>query len=114
MIDELYDRSVVFPRVLYFGDYDDKGFMIPEAVKDCLETWGSNVSWKRIGLTKEQVEKYDLPENPDRKGRYQWEALPDEGAEEIISSALLNLWTWRKWERFLRLRKRLSTHLKTQ
>ena len=36
----------------------------------------------------EQVSKYNLPENFEKPGQYQWEALEDDQAEEIIIQAL--------------------------
>lgn len=75
-------------RVLYFGDLDDAGFDIYEAGKRDIREWCvAPVEFIRCGLTGEQVEKYGIPENPDHPG-YQWEALSDEGAEEIIIASI--------------------------
>ena len=34
------------------------------------------------------MQKYGVPENPDKPGQYQWEALEDWQAQEIITGAL--------------------------
>lgn len=40
------------------------------------------------GLTVEQARRYGLPENFERPGQWQWEALSDAQAREIIQGAL--------------------------
>lgn len=73
--------------VLYFGDCDDWGREIPEnALKD-IELWSDfDFEFIPCGLTLEQAEAYGLPENIDKPDSYQWEALPDDKAREIITS----------------------------
>ena len=90
-------------RVLYFGDLDDKGLMIPESARRDVEAFLMRLvdmdpgvaprtkewlmfSWgfQRVGLTPDQARDYRVPENPERPGSYQWEAIPDAGAAEII------------------------------
>ena len=34
------------------------------------------------------MEKWKIPENPEKPGEYQWEALDDDAARKIILSAL--------------------------
>lgn len=81
-----YGKEVV---ILYFGDYDEKGLQIPEsAVNDILAWCRIDFELVRCGLTKEQAERFQLPENPARPDQYQWEALSDEQAEEIITEAV--------------------------
>ena len=84
-----------FVRVLYFGDYDKKGRKIPESAFRDVEIWAAEQgvpadgwSWEWIGLNKEHVSKYNLPENFEKPGEYQWESLDDPQAKEIITSAL--------------------------
>jgi hypothetical protein len=82
--------------VLYFGDCDKKGRQIPESAFKDIRKWAQvpfEVRW--CGLTPDQVEKYNLPENPERRGQYQWEALEDPQAAEIILSALDQVWSRR-------------------
>lgn len=47
----------------------------------------ANFSFIRCGLTREQVKQYKIPENFEHPG-YQWEALADQDAQEIIESSL--------------------------
>jgi hypothetical protein len=76
-------------QVLYFGDLDTKGGKIYEsAVRDVQEWCSEPIQVTRCGLTLEQVQKYDLPENFEKPGQYQWEALEDWQAREIIEAAL--------------------------
>ena len=74
---------------LYFGDADKKGLQIPKSAVNDVRKWcGIDFELVRCGLTREQAEKYKLPENPDRPGQYQWEALSDKKAGKIISKAV--------------------------
>jgi hypothetical protein len=68
-----YGAAVV---VLYFGDLDTGGEIIGDAVDRDTHKWcGVDYKFIRCGLTLEQVKKYSVPENPDKPGEYQWEAL---------------------------------------
>lgn len=102
-------------QILYFGDADSKGKQIPENAMKDVKIWikvqalhqkmkkeGKNeegvtleeiekpqFEWMWCGLTIEQAtKKYKLPKNPDKPKQYQWEALEDEDAAEIITNAL--------------------------
>lgn len=76
-------------QVLYFGDLDPAGQLIFETAERDINLW-SNLSIDFIwcGLTQDQVTQFGVPENPDIPGHYQWEALTDEQASQIISGAL--------------------------
>lgn len=79
--------------ILYFGDLDPKGKQIPNsAVADILPwsglTEGVNFEIVRCGLNPEHISKYAIPENPDKLGEYQWEALDDTSAREIIEEKI--------------------------
>lgn len=79
--------------ILYFGDADRKGDEIPEnALKD-IRTW-CKVDFKFIpcGLTREQAERLGVAENPEKPGEYQWEAVKDEDAKDMIISNLEEYW----------------------
>jgi hypothetical protein len=81
-----YCRPIV---VLYFGDLDEAGGNIAETVERDVRTWCSaHFKFVRCGLTLAQVQAYGVPENPEKPGEYQWEALSDHGAEEIITGAI--------------------------
>ena len=78
-------------QFLYFGDRDDKGEKIYEAAEKDIKKWCKYpIKFERCGLTKKQVNEFNLPENPEAKkpGQYQWEALTDPQAKQIILSAM--------------------------
>ncbi len=81
-----YEKAIT---VLYFGDCDDGGYKIYQAsMRDISEWCGAEINFVRCGLTEEQAVKYGIPENFEKPGSYQWEALPDSAAEEIITESL--------------------------
>jgi hypothetical protein len=79
-------------KVLYFGDLDSAGETISQTIERDVRTWSAApFEFIRCGLTLEQVRQYDVPENIDKPGAYQWEALSDTGANEIITGYLTRL-----------------------
>lgn len=78
-----YSKPIV---ILYFGDKDAKGEQIPKSALIDIQNW-CNVLVEPVvcGLTEEQAKKYNLPVNPEKPREYQWEALTDAQAKEIIS-----------------------------
>ena len=103
-LKERYDQLGVPIVVLYYGDLDVKGIQIPQtAERDVLQfiaqlyydensgIWESlfeefrqRFTFRRIGLNQDQIALYNVPSNPERPGTYQWEGLPDDGAQELI------------------------------
>jgi hypothetical protein len=85
-LERKYHKPII---VLYYGDYDRKGFKILEAALKDIKAW-SKVSFyvERVGLTLEQVKEFQLPENPDHPSAYQWEALTDQQAKRLILDSL--------------------------
>lgn len=81
-----YDKSAV---ILYFGDLDEGGQNIfKAAIEDITEWCSADIEAVYCGLTQEQAANYQVPENPERPGEYQWEALTDEAAREIITEGI--------------------------
>ena len=81
-----YGKPVV---VLYFGDLDDKGSEISDTIENEVSQWCSvGFEFVRCGLTIEQVNEYNVPENFEHPGAYQWEALTDGAAGEIIEGCI--------------------------
>lgn len=81
-LSKRYNKPVV---LLYFGDCDIKGRKIQKTAKTDITRWcKTSFIWKYCGLTEEQVIKYNVPENFEKPG-YQWEALTDSQAKEIIT-----------------------------
>lgn len=83
---ERFDLPV---EILYFGDLDPAGMRIPETAFRHVRKW-CKVPFKayRVGLNEEHVLEYSIPDDPDNPGKYQWEAVNDQAAREIITGAL--------------------------
>lgn len=78
--------------VLYFGDLDPKGLEIAKTLETDVRKWCDvPFTFVRVGLTAEQVRRHDVPENLEHPGTYQWEALTDPAAREIITGGLADL-----------------------
>jgi len=76
-------------QILYFGDCDRKGFQILDAAVKDIRAWCKfPFDLERVGLTQEQAKEFGLPENPEKIGTYQWEALDDQHAGKLILEAL--------------------------
>ena len=72
-------------RIFYFGDRDAKGESIFEAALKDIRAWCPVAfQYERVGLTRQQAVDMGVPENPDKPGAYQWEALTDEQASSLI------------------------------
>lgn len=83
---EKYGLPIV---VLYFGDYDPKGLQIAESAVFDIRQWCSvDFELVRCGLNLDQIEEYNVPQNPSKPGEYQWEALSDPAAREIITASM--------------------------
>jgi hypothetical protein len=81
-----YDLPVV---VLYFGDYDKAGLTIPQiAARDVREWCAVDFELVRVGLNAGDAERYNIPENFEKPGDYQWEALGDDAARALIESGV--------------------------
>lgn len=79
-----YGKPVV---ILYFGDLDTAGENIALVVERDVRAWCSAAfQFIHCGLNAEQVQFYGVPENPEKPGEYQWEALTDDAARDIITS----------------------------
>lgn len=75
--------------ILYFGDYDPAGLKIPESAFRHVRKWARcSFEAYRVGLNAEHIERYNVPEDPEHPGKYQWEALNNTGATELVTSAL--------------------------
>ena len=87
---ETYGKPIT---VMFFGDADEAGYLIEKEVRATVEKWSkrcglaSGFDCIRCGLTPEQVEFYGVPDNPAAHG-YQWEALSDKAAGEIIKTSI--------------------------
>lgn len=93
-------------KIFYYGDYDPKGMEIPYSAWRDIYVWTlglikgeyncsdalvararDDIDFERIGLNPGHEVEYDIPENPERPGTFQWEALRDEQARVFIERA---------------------------
>ena len=73
--------------VLYFGDLDTGGKMIPKVAKRDVEGWCDvDFDFIRCGINPEHPARYNMTENFEKPGEYQWEALADAAAKELITT----------------------------
>jgi hypothetical protein len=73
--------------ILCFGDYDDAGQTIPETSVADIRKWCEvDFEFIRCGLNEGDGERFGIPENFEKPGQYQWEALPDDVARKLITS----------------------------
>lgn len=73
--------------VLYFGDLDPKGMTILKVAERDIREW-CDVPFEviRCGLNPGDEIRYNLKENFEKPGCYQWEALGDEQARQLIKT----------------------------
>lgn len=88
--------------ILYLGDHDASGIDIDRSIRDSfLEDHNLNINVERIGLLYEDIEKYNLVSNPDKKTdprskKYPYEkqaeldALPPNVLVERVESAIIS------------------------
>jgi len=86
-----YEKPIT---ILYFGDYDSKGLEIPNnALKDIRAWCNVPFNFIRCGINKEHISKFELIENPEKPGTYQWEALSEKAAQQLILDNLERFWS---------------------
>jgi hypothetical protein len=72
--------------ILYFGDLDSTGDLIDEYLINTLRYWGlklhKDFEFIRVGVTPEQVEEYDLVENPECNPEVNKDSRADRFAEK--------------------------------
>jgi hypothetical protein len=86
-----YDKPII---ILYFGDYDSKGLEIPNnALKDIRAWCTQPFQFHRCGINKEHIAEFQLPERPEKPGAYQWEALSEDQAQQLILANLERYWS---------------------
>lgn len=103
-------------RIFYFGDLDTKGEQIPQSAERDVVQFAAHYWWRerrrgmsredfttaytafienfqftRLGLNDEHIGMYNIPENPERPGSYQWEGLDDVSAQELIGQVTEHL-----------------------
>jgi len=94
-------RRYGLPAVIcYFGDDDPKGHMIPLSAIEDVRSWCSvDIEFARGGLNAGDGVRYHLPEHPDRPGAYQWEAVGDTVARQLIRGTVGRYFDFEAMER---------------
>jgi len=88
-LENMHKKYQLPIKILYFGDCDQKGLEIFENALRDIKVWCHvEFAIERIGLTDQQAKTFNLPENPNKPGTYQWEALNNEQAGNLILEAL--------------------------
>jgi hypothetical protein len=67
-INDSVDKPVV---IFYIGDYDPSGVLVDEAIEREMRLHlrkDIELTFKRLAINKEQIEDYDLPTKPRKKG----------------------------------------------
>jgi len=84
-----YRKRIV---ILYFGDYDPVGLEIQRTAEEDIKGWcrlcNGNLEIVRCGLNAGDGERFGMPENIKKPGSYQWEALDDAHARELITTSV--------------------------
>ncbi len=62
---EAHDKKECY--LYYCGDFDPSGLSIYNSITKRLEDFDVSINYKRIALTKEQIEKYKLPSDPGKQ-----------------------------------------------
>jgi hypothetical protein len=96
-IIDIIDNGQI-PVIFYAGDLDkagldieaDSNFVFNSWMGKYRKDWGK-LRWNRIGLDQEQVDEFKIPTQEGGKEAYQWEALTDQQAGEVITEALDNI-----------------------
>jgi hypothetical protein len=92
----LYSQAVAIAEdnerpsyVLYVGDLDEHGAVIEDRVADDLsalvsDLGGSPPAFVTVAITAEQATRLVLPQNPDKPGEWQAEALPPDVLAQVV------------------------------
>lgn len=80
--------------ILYFGNYDPKGLEIPKNAFKDIQAWCAQpFQFTRCGINKQHMTEFSLTENPEKPGAYQWEALSEAQAQQLILDNLERHWS---------------------
>lgn len=100
--------------VLYLGDHDPSGVDMTRDIKERLEVFcGMPIDVRRLGLTKPQVDEFNLPPNPakmtdaraasyvEQHGRLSWEldALPPDVLADLVIAAVARRLDKAAWDK---------------
>ena len=72
-------------KILYFGDYDPSGQDIERNIRDKLSgTFGVDVGVDRYALTRDQIDKFELPPQPAKRTDSRYESFVEEHGDMAV------------------------------
>ena len=74
-LDENEDGSKKKVKIYYFGDYDPSGLDIYRFIQDMSRRFGLEIEFERVAITKEQIEKYNIPPAMAKKSDSRYEGF---------------------------------------
>lgn len=73
--EELLDVEGRDLVVLYFGDFDPSGADIERYVRETLEEFNVEVEFRRVAITRQQIEEYRIPPAPAKRSDARYESF---------------------------------------
>ena len=70
-------------QVLYFGDFDPSGENIEESAEEKLREYGADFETRRVAITAEQIEEYNIPPAPAKTTDSRYAAFEARHGEAI-------------------------------
>ena len=71
--------------LLYFGDFDPSGLAIYSSISERLKEMGlTDLEYKRIALTKEDISKYNLPQDPAKQTDPNYKKFVNEYGDNVV------------------------------
>jgi hypothetical protein len=80
----LYMQDIGKPAyIYYFGDYDPRGLDISRFIEQHIREYakGIEIIYERVGLTREQIDRWQLPTRPTKKEKYFGQNFADESVD---------------------------------
>lgn len=114
--------------ILYVGDHDPSGLTMDKTIKETLTLMGANgIEFRRVALTSEQVQEYNLPPNvvkdgdknsrkyKEEHGSTSWEcdALPPEVLADLLETEIRETIDLSDYEHMLWAEERDKAKLRT-
>jgi hypothetical protein len=99
-LEKVHEQYGLPIKILYFGDYDASGRLIPITAARDIQGWCDvDFDFVRCGLNAGDGQRLGIPENFERPGTFQWEGLPDAAARDLITTSLERYIDVRVWDK---------------
>jgi hypothetical protein len=70
--------------IFYFGDQDPSGLDIYRFIQDMCERFGLSINFRRVAITKEQIERYNIPPMMAKASDSRYEKFVAEYGEDVV------------------------------